>query len=111
MSEDSPEDMRSKTKAIERLAVELRAEAISEGGAVRVVAGAADSIRELDLRLNAFELSGVELGELIVETIEAANRKARAEMAEQTGKIMGLPVSPNVFGGVRPVDLDTEEQS
>ncbi|THV30094.1 YbaB/EbfC family nucleoid-associated protein [Glycomyces paridis] len=109
MSEDSAEEMRGKAKAIERIAVELRAEAISEGGAVRVVAGAADSIWELDLRLNAFELSGVELGELIVETIKDANRKAGAEMAEQAGQIMGREISPESFDGT-PERIEREEE-
>lgn len=100
--------MRRKAKEIERIAVEVQSEAISEDGAVRVVAGAADSLKELDLRMSAFQLSGVELGELIVETINDANHKVQAEMAERVGQIMGKTVPPSAFDGT-PETIVREE--
>jgi DNA-binding protein YbaB len=99
VAEDTAEDMRRKVKEIERIAAEAEAEAVSEGGAVRVVVGAADSIKAIDLRLSAFEYSGVELGEMIVATIREANQKVQADLAERVGAIMGLPVSPEAFDG------------
>jgi DNA-binding protein YbaB len=97
--EDPAKEMQRKAKEIERIAVEARGEAISEDGEVRVVAGAGDTLLEIDLRLKAFELSGVELGELIVRTIDDANQKVQADLAEAVGAIMGLPVSPSMFDG------------
>ncbi|MCD0442313.1 YbaB/EbfC family nucleoid-associated protein [Glycomyces sp. A-F 0318] len=111
MTDDPTADMRQRAAEIQRLAVEAEGEAVSEDGAVRVVAGAAGNLKELDLRLNAFELSGYELGELIVETIRAADRKVAAELSAAMAGIMGAPAPADLFGGgVRPVDPDTEEQ-
>lgn len=107
MSQDQAEDMRRKVKEIERIAVEVRGEAISEGGAVRVVAGAAESVKEIDLRMSAFELSGVELGELIVQTMKEADRKVEAEMAQRVGVIMGRTIDPSTFDG-RPETIQRE---
>lgn len=99
MPEDPAQDMRRKAKEIERVAVEVRGEAISEGGEVRILAGAADTVFEIDLRMSAFELSGVELGELIVQTIKDADRKVQADLAESVGAIMGRTVAPDTFDG------------
>jgi DNA-binding protein YbaB len=103
VAEDTAEDMRRKAKAIEKVAVEVQGEAISEDGAVRVVAGAADSIKELDLRMSAFQL-----GELIVTTIKDANAKVQAELAERVGEIMGRPINPSAFDGT-PATIEREE--
>lgn len=109
MDADPTADMQRKAGDIQRLAVEARGEAVSEDGSVRVVTGAAGDLRELDLRLSAFQLSGVELGEAIVETIRAAEHKVQAELSAEMSRIMGLPVSENVFGGGLPrVDPETE---
>jgi DNA-binding protein YbaB len=106
---DPTVDMQRKASDIQRLAVEAQGEAVSEDGSVRVVTGAAGDLRELDLRLSAFQLSGVELGEAIVETIRAAEHKVQAELSAEMGRIMGLPVGENVFGGGLPrVDPETE---
>ena len=49
------------------------AEVTSENSAVRIVAGPGGQVKEIDLRLEAFAMSGVELGEMIVETLNAAH--------------------------------------
>ncbi|MQM27411.1 YbaB/EbfC family nucleoid-associated protein [Glycomyces albidus] len=109
MPEDPAEDMRRKAKEIERLAVELEGEAVSEDGAVRVVTGAAGNIKELDLRMSAYQMSGVELGELIVETIRAADRRTQADLAQRVGAIMGVAVAPDDLRGTVPAPAQAEE--
>ena len=89
MSEDETSQMRQRALDIQRIAVETRSEAVSEEGEVRVVAGPGGSVKELDLRLNAFELSGVELGELIVKTLRAADEKVAAELSAAIERKMG----------------------
>jgi DNA-binding protein YbaB len=106
---DPAMDMQRKAGEIQRLAVEARGEAVSEDGTVRVVAGAAGDIKELDLRLSAFELSGVELGEVIVETIKAAEQKVQADLSAEMTRIMGMPVGGDVFGGgLHRIEPETE---
>lgn len=109
MPEDPAEDMRHKAKAIERLAVELEGEAVSEDGAVRVVTGAAGNVKELDLRMSAYQMSGVELGEVIVATIRAAGAKAQADLAQRVGAIMGTALSPSDISGTGLAPAQTEE--
>lgn len=75
-------DMHDKIAEAQRLATEVTAEAVSEDGAVRVVARPGGDVQEIDLRLNAFDLSGVELGELTAATVKAATRAADAVLAE-----------------------------
>jgi DNA-binding protein YbaB len=112
MAEDPTAEMQRQAAEIQRLAVEAEAEAVSEDGAVRVVAGAAGNLKELDLRLNAFQMSGYELGELIVETIRAADRKVNAELSEAMSRVMGTSAPADFLsGGVRPIDPDVEEQA
>lgn len=110
MPDEQTEDMRSRAKEVERIAVEARAEAVSEDGAVRVVAGAGGSIREIDLQLSAFQMSGVELGEAIVETIRAAERRVQTELAAEVGRIMGFEVPSDAFGGRPGIDEQSGEQ-
>jgi len=74
-------DMQNKIAETQRLAAEMTAEAISESGEVRVVAGAGGEVKEIDLRLSAFELSGVELGEMVAATSKAATAAADAALA------------------------------
>jgi DNA-binding protein YbaB len=74
-------DMHHKVAEAQRLAAETTAEAVSEDGAVRVVAGPGGEVREIDLRMSAFELSGVELGELTAATVKAATVAADAALA------------------------------
>jgi DNA-binding protein YbaB len=106
---DPTVDMQRKAGEIQRLAAEARGEAVSEDGTVRVVAGAAGDIKELDLRLSAFELSGVELGEVIVETIKAAEKKVQADLSAEISQIMGMPIGDDVFGGdLGRVEPETE---
>ncbi|WP_157975201.1 YbaB/EbfC family nucleoid-associated protein [Glycomyces dulcitolivorans] len=109
MPEDPAEDMRRKAKDIERLAVELEGEAVSEDGAVRVVTGAAGNVKELDLRMSVYQMSGVELGELIVETIRAADRRTQADLAQRVSAIMGTALSPDDIGGSGLAPIDPEE--
>lgn len=107
MSEDEVAAMQRRAQEVQRLAVEAEAEAVSEDGAVRAVAGPAGDIKVLDLRLNAFELSGVELGEAIVATVNAAEAKAKTELSEEIGRILGT--GPTDFGGgFGRIDTDTE---
>lgn len=74
-------DMNEKVAEAQRLATEVTAEAVSEDGAVRVVAGPGGDVREIDLRMGAFELSGVELGELTAATVKTAAVAADAALA------------------------------
>lgn len=74
-------DMHEKVAEAQRLATEVTAEAVSEDGAVRVVAGPGGDVREIDLRMGAFELSGVELGELTAATVKTAAVAADAALA------------------------------
>jgi len=111
MTEDPTADMQRQAAEIQRLAVEAQGEAVSENGAVRVVAGAAGNLKELDLRINAFEMSGYELGEMIVETISAADRKVNTELSEAVNAIMGVTGGADFLGGgVRRIDPETEDQ-
>ncbi|MEU6857685.1 YbaB/EbfC family nucleoid-associated protein [Glycomyces sp. NPDC046736] len=77
---DQAGEMRQRALDIQRMATEAQAEVVSEEGEVRVVSAPGGRVKELDLRLNAFQLSGVELGELIVETLHAADAKVTAEL-------------------------------
>jgi DNA-binding protein YbaB len=109
MPDNPAEDMRRKAKEIERLAAELEGEAVSEDGAVRVVTGAAGNVKVLDLRMSAYQMSGVELGELIVETIRAAGSKAQADMMQRVGTIMGTSLTPDDIGGTGLAPIRSEE--
>jgi len=111
MTVDPTADIHRQTAEIQRLATETEGEAVSESGEVRVVAGAAGSLKALDLRLSAFEMSGVELGEMIVATIKAAEQKVSAELSEAMSRVMGTSAGADVFGGgLRRIDPDTEDQ-
>lgn len=106
---DPTADMQRKTGEIQRLAAEAEGEAVSEDGTVRVVAGAGGNIKQLDLRMSAFQLSGIELGEVIVATINAAERKVQADLSAEMARIMGTPAGGDVFGGgLQRIDPETE---
>jgi DNA-binding protein YbaB len=84
-------DINGRIAAVQQMAAELRAEAVSEDGAVRVVAGPGGEVKEIDLRLNAFEMSGLELGELTAATVKRATADAdRRLSAEIRGVVGGL---------------------
>lgn len=85
----SDEEIRSRVAEVQRLAAETEAEVVSEDGGVRVVATPGGDVKEIDLRLKAFELSGVELGELIAETVKSAAAKAEQEMSTMVASTMG----------------------
>lgn len=108
MAEESAADMQRRAQEMQRLALEAEAEVVSEDGAVRVVAGPAGNVKVLDLRLNAFNLSGVELGEVVVETINAAEKKAQTELSQEIGRLMGTSVDA-FGGGLGSIDTDGEE--
>lgn len=76
-------DIHSKLAEAQRLAAEVEVEAVSENGEVRVVAGPGGDVRTIDLRMNAFELSGLELGELTAATVKTATDEADRELSEQ----------------------------
>ncbi|THV34375.1 YbaB/EbfC family nucleoid-associated protein [Glycomyces buryatensis] len=98
--------------AIQRLVETAEAAASSEDGAVRVVTKAGGKITELDLHHTAFALSGVELGELIVETIQAAEANLDRELSAAIAAQTGVEVQPGSFGGgLRPVERAEEEQA
>lgn len=112
MSGDPTADMQRQAAEIQRLAVEAEGEAVSEDGAVRVVAGAAGNLKVLDLRINAFQMSGYELGELIVETIKAADRRVAAELSEAMARVMGTAAPADFLsGGIRRIDPESQEQA
>lgn len=96
---DGIEAMQARTREIERLAAEARGESVSEHGEVRVVAASGGRIAELDLRMSAFELSGVELGEAVVSTLRAAQDQLDAQLTSAVQAAMGS------LG-----DLDEEEE-
>ncbi|MCH7229382.1 YbaB/EbfC family nucleoid-associated protein [Glycomyces sp. L485] len=96
--------------AIQRLVAEAEAEAVSDNAAVRVVAGPGGQIKDLDLRHNAFKMSGVELGEMIVETIKAANSAVDRELSEAIGRETGMTLPSDVFGGGMPTREELEEE-
>lgn len=98
---DAVGDMQERIREVQRLAGEATGEAVSEGGEVRVVAGSGGSVLELDLRMSAFQLSGLELGEVIVETIKAADAKVSQSLTAAIGTLMG---------GVLPDDEAEGEQ-
>lgn len=86
---DAVGDMQDRVREVQRLAAEATGEAVSEGGEVRVVAGTGGSIVELDLRMSAFQISGLELGEMIVETIRAADAKVGDALSASVNALMG----------------------
>ena len=81
------------------LVEQAEAEAISEDGMVRVVAGPGGQTKEIDLRNHAFEISGVELGELIVSTMRAAHANVQRDLSEAVSRATGFDVKPQAFGG------------
>ncbi|GAB3234581.1 hypothetical protein GCM10027447_31860 [Glycomyces halotolerans] len=82
-------EMQGKAQELQRLAMEVEAEAVSENSAVRVLAGPGGRVKELDLRPNAFQMSGLELGEMIAETVRAAGKQVEAEMNTAVNRILG----------------------
>lgn len=102
------DDMSAKFARIQRLAAETEAEAVAEGGTVRVVAGPSGQIKEIDVRFNALELSGAELGDAITETIKAAGRQADRALAEEVGRLLGRAAPPSPF--VSPVEGQGSEE-
>lgn len=96
---DQVGDMQGRVREVQRLAAETTGEAVSEGGEVRVVAGTGGSIVELDLRMSAFQLSGVELGEIIVETVKAADAKVSEELSAAVSALMGGVLPEETEGG------------
>jgi len=100
---DQINDMQDRVKEIQRVAAEIECEALSENGEVRVVAGSGGRIKEIDLRMSAFELSGLELGEIIVGAIGAANRKAEEAVTAAVSSLMSgvLPEETDREGGQR----------
>lgn len=84
---------------MKNLVEQAEAEAVSEAGMVRIVAGPGGQVKEIDLRNNAFELSGVELGEVIVATMRDAHVKLQRELAETVSRATGLKAKPESFGG------------
>lgn len=110
MPDEQTQDMRRRAKEVERIAVEARAEAVSEDGSVRVVVGAGGNIGEIDLQFSAFQMSGVELGEAIVETIRAAESRVQTELAAEISRIMGTDVPADAFGGRPGGDEQSGEQ-
>lgn len=84
---------------MQNLIARAEAEAVSEGGTVRVVAGPGGQTKEIDLRNHAFEMSGLELGEVIVATMRAAHANVQRELAEAVSRSTGIEVGPQTFGG------------
>lgn len=85
---DLNDRMRQGVQQIQEMAARAEAEVVSEDGAVRVVAAPGGAMKELDLRMSAFQLSGVELGEAIVATYKQATSKVEQEIADEAARIM-----------------------
>ncbi|THV34382.1 YbaB/EbfC family nucleoid-associated protein [Glycomyces buryatensis] len=96
--------------AMLRLVEEAEAEAVAQTGEVRVVARSAGRIKELDLRSSAFQLSGLELGELIVETIRTANSRLQQDLSAAIAAETGMAVSSDDLGAGLP-SLAGEERN
>ncbi|GAB3656135.1 YbaB/EbfC family nucleoid-associated protein [Glycomyces tarimensis] len=101
MPADETDDMRRRAMEVQRIATEAQAEAVSEHGEVLVVASPGGRIKELDLRQSAFQMSGVELGEMIVETIRTANHKLETELTATISGILGAGLT-NPTGDEEP---------
>ena len=99
MSDDQVQDMQRVASEVQRMASEATAEVVSENGEVRVVAGPGGQIQELDLRYSAYEMSGVELGELIVATLHGAAEKLEAELTAEITRLMGAAMPADDEGG------------
>lgn len=95
---------------IQRLVAAAEAEVTSENSAVRIVAGPGGQIKEIDLRLEAFGMSGVELGEMIVETLNAAHAKVERELAATISRETGLAIAPEDLGGDMPDAGPSQEE-
>jgi DNA-binding protein YbaB len=80
--------MHHRIAEVQRMAAELTAEAVSPDGAVRVVAGPAGEVKQIDQRLSAFELSGVELGEVTAAAVKTATSAADRELAARVRGLM-----------------------
>jgi hypothetical protein len=91
--------MHNKIAEVQRMAAEVRAEAVSEDGSVRVVAGPSGEVREIDLRLSAFELSGVELGEVTAATVKVATAAADRDLAERVRGLVSDVFASEKEGG------------
>lgn len=97
-SQPSDAEMTAKFAQVRRLAEEAEAEVVSEDGTVRVVAGPSGTIKHIDLRMHAFELSGAELGDAITDTLKAAGRKVDHALSEEIGRLLGRSVPPDLIG-------------
>ncbi|HEU5127813.1 MAG TPA: YbaB/EbfC family nucleoid-associated protein [Glycomyces sp.] len=95
---------------IQRLVAEAEAEVTSENSAVRIVAGPGGQIKEIDLRLEAFGMSGVELGEMIVETLNAAHAEVERELAATISRETGLAIAPEDLSGDMPDAGPSQEE-
>ncbi|HLU28594.1 MAG TPA: YbaB/EbfC family nucleoid-associated protein [Glycomyces sp.] len=95
---------------IQRLVASAEAEVTSENSAVRIVAGPGGQVKEIDLRLEAFAMSGVELGEMIVETLNAAHAEVERELAAMISRETGLAVTPEDIGGDMPDPGPSEKE-
>jgi len=82
-------DIQGRLAETQRLAAEATAEAVSENGEVRVVAGPGGEVKLIDLRIHAFELSGFEIGELTAATIKVAAAKADQALAASIRGLLG----------------------
>jgi DNA-binding protein YbaB len=89
------DDKQAKVAELQRLVLETKAESTSEDGAVRVVAAPNGVVKEIDLRMSAFSLSGVELGEQITSMVKAATAKADRTMSDEIGRMMA-----DAFNGI-----------
>ena len=95
MPDADPLDIAAKSARLQQTITELEAEAVSEGGAVRVTAGAGGNVREIDLRWQAFDLEAAELGPIVAETVRAAEQAANAKVQSAVGSILGDQI-PNL---------------
>lgn len=100
---DFKQQFQQQSRQVEEIAKSVEAEVSSDDSAVRVIVGAGGSIKDMELTHRAFQKSGAELGELIVDTLRKAERRVQEEMSSRMSEVFGRTISPDDLGR-RPQD-------
>ena len=73
-------DVAARMRQVQDAVAHATAEVTSEDHVVTVVAGPGGAVRSVQLSTRAAQLTGAELGEIVVRTIREANARADAEI-------------------------------
>ncbi|MDR7275456.1 YbaB/EbfC family nucleoid-associated protein [Catenuloplanes atrovinosus] len=89
-------DVAARLRQVREAVEDAAAEVTSEDHAVTVVAGPGGAVRSVRLSSRAFQLTGAELGEVVVRTIRQANAQVDAEIRATLSGSTPVPPSPSL---------------